>query len=208
MFEFRGGGAFFLDLLVGGEAFDGHESDVREGHFREQGDDVILLLADARVAHREDLHEAEDLVPGQPGPEDERPHSVAEEPEDQRAFALALEVDDLAAEHELERAHLELDGAAHDLERPRDPGPEVAQELAHGFVVGVVEREAAGGAREGEERRVHDASDLAAAQPCLFRQLGGWGRGRWGDGPAQSAGVAHIRLLSKERSREATQSDQ
>jgi hypothetical protein len=96
-----------LVLLLGHEALDRRHVNVVEARLAQQRHEVVLLLAHAGVADRQDLQQAQQLVPAGPGHEREPPHSVPEQPERERAFAVALEVDHLAAKRELERVHLE-----------------------------------------------------------------------------------------------------
>ena len=99
------------ELLLGDESLDGGDRDVVEGGLAQQGDEVVLLLPDPGVADGEDLEEAQHLLPRHAGLEADPAHPVAEEPEGQRALAVLLEVDDLAAEDELEGVDLQHERA-------------------------------------------------------------------------------------------------
>ena len=82
-----------------------------EGGLAQQRDEVVLLLPDPGVADREDLEQPQQLLPRHAGLEADPAHAVAEEPEGERALPVLLEVDDLAAEDELEGVDLQHEGA-------------------------------------------------------------------------------------------------
>ena len=182
-------------LLLGDEALDGRHLDAVEARLAQERDEVVLLLAHAGVADREDLQEPQQLVPGGLGGEGDPAHAVAEEAEGERALAVPLEVDHLAAEGELEGVDVEDERAEAVEDRP-EPVAVVGDQRAHDLVRRVVEGEAPRGAGEGEDRGVRGDGVGAAGEARLssgrglrgVRRAAARGRPRPADRPAGRRG--------------------
>ena len=161
-------------LLLGYEPLDRLDPDALEAGLPEQGDEVVLLLPHAGEADREDLEQAQQLLPARRGSDREPPHAVAEEAEGERALAVLLDVDDVGPEQQLERVHLEVESAV-GVEEPASLVAVLADELPHDLVRGVVEREAARGPREREHRAVRRDHSRAPRELRLVGVRGGLG---------------------------------
>ena len=153
----------FLLLFAGDEALGRGHLDPVKPRLAQERDQVVLLLAHAGEADREDLEQPQPLVPGGLGGEGDPAHAVAEEAEGERALAVPLEVDHLAAEAELEGVDVE-DERPEALEDRPEAVAVVRDQRADHLVRRVVQREAPRGAGEGQDRGVGSGGVGAADQ--------------------------------------------